>query len=97
MTNHFTQNVYHGSGFLVMSIDIILPTGQRGSIGYLPYLEQYAFGVASRKETIKITSGIAVINGVNSDEAPDKTVVIVPGEEILITAHTPVTYLCIYG
>lgn len=55
----------------------------------------YDFGVASRKETMKVITGALVINGIAY--FPDDAVCVIhAGEKISISATTNSSYLCSY-
>ena len=56
----------------------------------------YDFGVASRKESMKVITGVLTING--KSYFPEDEVCIIPaGEKILISASSVSSYLCSYN
>ncbi len=88
-------NTYFGSdGTYVISIPFVVQDGRDATIGLMSK-GTYDFGVATRKETIQITSGEAEINDEHI-QARQKAEVFVD-EVICIRVLTQtMSYLCIY-
>ena len=89
------HNVYLGGA--VQSLGFQTAAGAEATIGVLSEANQYDFGTAERRESIKVVNG--TILSMNGDVyAPDHPpLVFEKGAAIVFYTTGPVAYLCTYG